>query len=144
MIESETMTAAPLIGADFGEFRRQSNPPAAGGSMTAERIGANPGAQLAPVLPAAKPDETPEALFSAAVRSINKRFQLGTLEYIENHAHELAEEIRLALDRLDLIWSRWIPGADLQPFKRALRTYYNLIIRAVDIFEGATNGKKTE
>lgn len=130
MIELETMSAAPRTRANFAEngnivetgktSRRQPNPPAP--------------VQI----------ETPETVFSAAVRSINKRFQLGTLEYIENHAHELAEEIRLALDRLDLIWSRWIPGADLQPFKRALRTYYNLIIRAVDIFEGATNGKKTE
>lgn len=129
-LEPETMTAAPRTRADFSEnghlsetaktSRRQPNPPA-------------------PVL-----IETPETVFSAAVRSINKRFRLGTLEYIEDHAHELAEDIRRALDRLDLIWSRWIPGADLQPFKRALRTYYNLIIRAVDIFEGATNGKKAE
>lgn len=129
MIELETMSAAPRTRAGWGkvpeifperETRRQPNPPAP--------------VQI----------ETPETVFAAAVRSINKRYQLGTLEHIENHVPELAEEIRLALDRLDLIWSRWIPGADLQPFKRALRTYYNLIIRAVDIFEGATNGKKTE
>lgn len=129
-LEPETMTAAPLIGADFGQNGQMSEL-----SKTSRRQ---------PNPPAPVQIETPETVFAAAVRSINKRYQLGTLEYIENHAHELAEEIRLALDRLDLIWSRWIPGADLQPFKRALRTYYNLIIRAVDIFEGATNGKKTE
>ena len=138
-LEPETMTAAPRTRANFAENGQMSEP-----GKTSRRQPNPPEADFKMYPTGDKPAETPESVFSAAVRSINKRFQLGTLEYIENHAHELAEDIRRALDRLDLIWSRWIPGADLQPFKRALRTYYNLIIRAVDIFEGATNGKKAE
>jgi len=128
-LEPETMTAAPRTRAGWGEVpeifperetRRQSNPPAP--------------VQI----------ETPETLFVRAVDAINKRFKPGTLEYIEGHAPELAEDIRRALDRLNQVWAGWIPGADLAPFKLALRTYYNLIIRAVDLFEDSTNGKKTE
>lgn len=126
-LEPETMTAAPRTRADFGENGEMS------GTAKTSRRQPNP---PAPVL-----IETPETVFSAAVRSINKRFQLGTLEYVEDHAHELAEDIRRAFDRLNQVWAGWIPGADLTPFKLALRTYYNLIIRAVDLFEGATNGK---
>ena len=106
--------------------------------------GNNPGAQLAPVLPAAKPDETPEALFSAAVRSINKRYQLGTLAHIEDHLPELDRLINDAFNQLNDIWARSVPGGGLQSFKRALISWYNLNIQAIEIFEDSTNGKKAE
>ena len=168
-IEPEILTAAPLIGADFtqnakaGEMgktsRRQSNPPAAGGSWTAAPdasgicptghkpaaesemlpTGNNPGAQLAPVLPAAKPDETPEALFSAAVRSINKRYQLGTLAHIEDHLPELDRLINDAFNQMNDIWERTLPGGRLDSFKLALRAWYGLIIRAIELFEDFKN-----
>lgn len=148
--EPEILTAAPLTGADFVQngqmsemnktFRRQSNPPAAGGSEPVALIGVNPGAP-APVLPAAKRDETPEALFSAAVRSINKRYRPGTLAHIENHFPELDRLITDAFNQLEYIWARTVPDGGLQSFKRALVSWYNLNIQAIEIFEDSTNGK---
>ena len=66
-LEPETMTAAPRTRANFAENGQMSEP-----GKTSRRQPNPP----APVL-----IETPETVFSAAVRSINKRFQLGTLEY---------------------------------------------------------------
>lgn len=122
--EPETMTAAPRIGADFVEnstrfksSRRQPNPPAA--AVTAAPV------QI----------KTPEAVFSAAVRAINKRYRPGTLEHVRDRLPGLAEEMAQAFDRVNMTWERWIPGADLEPFKRALRSWYNLNIKAIELFQ---------
>lgn len=125
-IEPETMTAAPLIGVDFTEngqmseigktSRRQPNPPAP--------------VQI----------ETPESIFAAAVAAINKRYQLGTLGRLAIERPDLAAEIERATDRVDITWRESGPVGS-PAFKLALRTWYDLVILAIDYFEGATNGK---
>jgi len=84
-------------------------------------------------------DETPETLFAAAVRAINKRYQLGTQAHIEDHAPDLAARLALAFDRLNDAWAATVPGAGLGKFKRALRTWYELNLDAMKEYEDYQN-----
>ena len=92
----------------------------------------------APGIPAVK-IETPEALFSAAVRSIEKRYQLGALAHIEDHLPDLDRLINDAFNNLNDVWTRTLPGGRLDAFKLALRAWYDLTIRAVELFEDFKN-----
>jgi len=161
-LEPETITrTAPArrIGADFvGNLTRFKSTPATD-FMAAQICAPKPEADLMAVenstpisqaadfvgvrnhtpKPAADPDETPETLFGAAVQAINKRYQPGTLEHAEDHLPELAAQMKQAFDRLNWIWSGWIPGANLEPFKRSLRTWYDLTFTAIKEFEDFKN-----
>jgi len=132
-LEPETMTAAPRTGADFAENGQMSEI-----GKTFRRLNPAAGEAARATNPAPVQIETPEEVFRAAVQAINKRFQPGTLEYIRDHFPEMAEEISRAFDRLNNTWGRWTPGANLEPFKRALRTWYNLHIKAIELFQETT------
>jgi len=125
-LEPETMTAAPRT-------RRQSDPPAAA-AKTAPDPGADRRPSGAPVqIP--DPPASPEELFNIAVAAINKRFKLGTLERLTIERPDLAAEIARAMDRVDITWRESGPVGS-PAFKLALRTWYDLIILAIDYFEG--------
>ncbi len=81
------------------------------------------------------PDElNPEGLFKIATAAINERYRPGTLEYIEAHRPELAGRIARAFDRVN---DQWAAGPAAGPgFKRALRTWYDLNLEAINIFKG--------
>ena len=80
-------------------------------------------------------ENDPETLFMAAVKSINEKYQPGTLGFIDTHFPDLAARIGRAFDRLNDTWAGCAcPGAGIDSFKQALRTWYDLNIDAITIF----------
>ncbi len=88
----------------------------------------------------ADPPASPEELFKIAVAKINQRFQLGTLERLTIERPDLAAEIARAMDRVEITWRESGPVGS-PAFKLALRTWYDLIILAIDYFEGGNNDR---
>lgn len=84
-------------------------------------------------------DQSPaETLFNAAVKSLNEKYRPGTLGFIDTHFPELAGRIGRAFDRLNESWAACAcPGAGIDAFKQALRTWYNLNLEAIEIFKRA-------
>jgi len=80
----------------------------------------------------------PETLFAAAVTAINGRYQLGTLEHLQDDRPDLADELARAFDRVNDTWRESEKAGPLASpaFKLALRTWYNLTIMAIDYIQG--------
>ena len=75
--------------------------------------------------------DEPEALFREAVKLINKRYQAGTLERIEAERPDMAANMAQAFDQLETAFREAGPVAG-EPFRRALRTWYNSTMKAID------------
>ena len=125
-LEPETMTAAPRT-------RRKSDPPAAAAKTTPDPGGDRRPSGASVQIP--DPPAAPEELFNIAVAAINKRFKMGTLERLAIERPDLAAEIARAMDRVGITWRESGPVGS-PAFKLALRTWYDLIILAIDYFEG--------
>lgn len=75
--------------------------------------------------------DEPETLFREAVRLINKRYQAGTLARIQAERPDMAADMGQAFDQLETAFREAGPVAG-EPFRRALRTWYNSTMKAID------------
>jgi len=131
-METETMTAPARTGA-------WTNPPANDAKPAAA------GSGLSTIVDKPPAPADCEALFRAAVDAINKRFVPGTgfFERLQDERPDLADELARAFDLVNQTWreSEARGFAASTAFKLALRTWYNLTVKAIDYIRGGENDR---
>lgn len=88
-------------------------------------------------------DEDPfEALFKKAVTEINRRYVEEAIDDCTCDEHrELYEKTNGAEDRLNEVWKAGLEGkATLQEFREALKEWYQLNVKGIEIYEREVSG----